>query len=69
MSEMTVQSETMVMPIAYPLDDFYARAGRPLPSIAAVNGAEVPEPYRTLLVHDKRSSSSILDSYSCVWNK
>jgi hypothetical protein len=39
-------------PIAYSLDDFYARAARPLPRIVAVNGAEVPEPYRTLLVHD-----------------
>jgi hypothetical protein len=46
------QPEPVVMPIAYPLDDFYARAGRPLPNIGAVNGAEVPEPYRTLLVHD-----------------
>lgn len=43
---------TIVMPIAYPLDDFYARAGRPLPKIVAVNGAEIPEPQRTLLVHD-----------------
>ena len=40
------------MPIAYPLDDFYARAGRPLPNISAVNGADVPQPYRTLLVHE-----------------
>ena len=44
--------ETVVMPIAYPLDDFYAQARRALPEIVAVNGAEMPEPYRTLLVHD-----------------
>jgi hypothetical protein len=44
--------QQVVMPIAYPLDDFYAQAQRPLPSIVAVNGADVPEPYRTLLVHD-----------------
>ena len=50
MSQM--MSETLVMPIAYPLDDFYAQARRPLPPIKAVNGADVPEPYRTLLVHD-----------------
>jgi hypothetical protein len=53
MKEMTVQQqETVVKPIAYPLDDFYARAGRPLPNIVAAHGADVPEPYRTLLVHD-----------------
>jgi hypothetical protein len=46
------QQDPVVMPIAYPLDDFYARAGRPLPNISAVNGADVPQPYRTLLVHE-----------------
>jgi hypothetical protein len=46
------QQQAVVMPIAYPLDDFYARAGRPLPQIVAVNGADIPEPQRTLLVHD-----------------
>jgi hypothetical protein len=44
--------EATVNPIAYPLDDFYARAGRALPRIVAVSGAEIPEPQRTLLVHD-----------------
>jgi hypothetical protein len=52
MSDMTAQQDPVVKPIAYPLDDFYARAGRTLPNIAAVNGADVPEPHRTLLVHD-----------------
>lgn len=51
MSELQ-QTEATVMPIAYPLDDFYAQARRPLPPISSVNGADVPEPYRTLLVHD-----------------
>ena len=44
--------ETVVMPMAYPLDDFYAQARRPLPEITSINGADMPEPYRTLLVHD-----------------
>jgi chorismate-pyruvate lyase len=44
--------ETVVMPMAYPLDDFYAQARRPLPDIVAISGADMPEPYRTLLVHD-----------------
>ena len=41
----------VVLPIAYPLDDFYTQAGLPLPSIEAVPGDEVPEPYKSLLVH------------------
>ena len=40
-----------VLPIAYPLDDFYAQAGRALPPIEAVAGDDVPEPYKSLLVH------------------
>jgi hypothetical protein len=47
-----LQQQPVVMPIAYPLDDFYARAGRALPRIGAVNGADIPEPQRTLLVHE-----------------
>jgi hypothetical protein len=39
------------LPVAYPLDDFYARAGAPLPSIDTVNPEQVPQPYRSLLVH------------------
>jgi chorismate-pyruvate lyase len=41
------------LPIVYPLDDFYARAGLPLPAIDRITGDEVPEPYRSLLVHDR----------------
>lgn len=40
-----------VLPIAYPLDDFYAQADRALPPIEAVEGDAVPEPYKSLLVH------------------
>lgn len=40
-----------VLPCAYPLDEFYALAGRELPQIEPVKGDEVPEPWRTLLVH------------------
>lgn len=41
-----------VSPIAYPLDEFYAQAGRKLPRIEQVNGDAVPQPYRSLLVHN-----------------
>lgn len=37
--------------LLYPLDEFYARAGLALPPVHAVDGEQVPEPYRQLLVH------------------
>jgi len=44
-------SNSAAQPIVYPLDDFYAQAGRSLPRIEPVEGKDVPEPYQTLLVH------------------
>jgi chorismate-pyruvate lyase len=37
----------------YPLDEFYQRAGLVVPAASLVDGAEMPEPYRSLLVHDR----------------
>jgi hypothetical protein len=45
------QAPARVLPYAYPLDEFYALAHRELPHIEQVRGDEVPEPWRTLLVH------------------
>src|SRR5262245_38177094 len=45
-------SSPAALPIAHPLDEFYAKMGKPLPRIEQVTGDEVPEPYRTLLVHN-----------------
>ena len=45
-------AHTAVSPFAYPLDEFYAQAGRALPAIEAVPGDSIPEPYRMLLVHN-----------------
>ncbi|HTI70069.1 MAG TPA: hypothetical protein VMF06_08890 [Candidatus Limnocylindria bacterium] len=36
-----------------PLDDFYAREGRPLLPFSRIEGESIPEPYRTLLVHQR----------------
>ena|ERR1051326_1075999 len=36
---------------AHPLDQFYARAGHPLPPLAEIDGEAMPEPYKSLLVH------------------
>jgi chorismate-pyruvate lyase len=41
----------IVNPYAYPLDEFCALAGRPLPLIQMIPGDQVPEPCKTLLVH------------------
>jgi len=37
---------------AYPLSEFYAHAKLPLPHIEQIPGDAVPEPYRSLLVHN-----------------
>lgn len=42
-----------VLPFAYPLDEFYAQASLPLPPIEAIAGDAVPEPYHSLLVHER----------------
>ena len=42
-----------VLPFAYPLDEFYAQAGLPLPVIESIPGDAVPEPYHELLVHER----------------
>ena len=43
----------VMAPFAYPLDEFYALAHRELPPLERVEGDEVPEPYRKLLVHNE----------------
>lgn len=35
----------------YPLDEFYANSGLTLPRIEIISGADMPEPFRQLLVH------------------
>jgi hypothetical protein len=42
----------VAVPFVYPLDEFYVRAGMPLPQVERIQGEEMPEPYRSLLVHD-----------------
>jgi hypothetical protein len=48
--------------LLYPLDEFYRRAGLIVPHACLVEGADVPEPYRTLLVHD-RDMTPTLEAY------
>lgn len=45
--------------LVHPLDDFYARAGLPLPPMAEAEGPSLPEPYRSLLVHQNDMTSTL----------
>src|SRR2546425_7220190 len=49
--DQTIQVAAAALPLVYPLDDFYAKSGLPLPKIQRVSPEEVPKPYRSLLVH------------------
>jgi hypothetical protein len=46
------QQPAKVLPFAFPLDSFYARAGLSLPKLEPIDSTQVPEPYRSLLVHN-----------------
>lgn len=37
----------------YPLSEFYARWGLPLPDAVEIEGDAMPQPYRSLLVHER----------------
>ena len=43
----------------YPLDEFYRERGDKLPAIGRVEPDEIPEPYKSLLVHDGDMTSRL----------
>jgi chorismate-pyruvate lyase len=47
----------------YPLDEFYAQAGLALPAVELVPSYEVPEPYRSLLVHTQDMTPTLEGAY------
>ena len=49
--------------IAHPLDELYAHAGLTLPPLEVVDAVDVPEPYRTLLVHQSDMTSTLENFY------
>src|SRR6266581_3023372 len=59
-SESSIESPTSN--ITHPLDEFYARSGLPLPPWQQIEGEEMPEPYKTLLVHENDMTPT-LESY------
>src|SRR6185503_17737422 len=47
----TISTTPAGFSLVHPLDEFYAQAGQPLPPLNQVDGEAVPEPYKSLLVH------------------
>ena len=45
--------------LVHPLDEFYARSGVLLPPLEQVDGEDLPEPYRGLLVHQSDMTSTL----------
>lgn len=47
----------------YPMNEFYEQAGVPLPGVVRVEGRDVPEPYRGLLVHNRDMTPTLASAY------
>jgi len=52
-------------PIAHPLDEFYAQMGLTLPPLQQVDGEDVPQPYKRLLVHNKDMTPTLENFHGC----
>src|SRR5271170_5286788 len=55
----TTTQPNSLQALAFPLTDFYAHAGLPLPPIEIISGDAVPEPYKGFLVHDNEVTPMI----------
>ena len=47
--------------IAYPLNDFYQRNGELMPPLDEIEAERIPEPYKSLLVHENDMTSTLED--------
>src|SRR3989442_15563239 len=47
----------------YPMNEFYEQSGLPLPPVVRVEGCEVPEPYKSLLVHHRDMTPTLEEAY------
>ena len=59
---------TSALDLLYPLNEFYEQAGLILPSASRINGREIPEPYRRLLVHDRDMTPTLEAAYDRKMN-
>jgi chorismate-pyruvate lyase len=49
--------------VLQPLTEFYEESGLPLPAVSLIDGQDVPEPYRRLLVHDSDMTPTLEAAY------
>ena len=54
---------TPIQHVLYPLNEFYEEAGLPSPPAIQIEGREMPEPYRGLLVHDRDMTPTLEAAY------
>jgi len=47
----------------YPLTEFYARWDLPLPAAVEIDGGEMPQPYRNLLVHKRDMTPTLEEAH------
>ena len=64
----TLAPDLSLVDLLYPLNEFYAEAGLAVPSAARINGREMPEPYRRLLVHDRDMTPTMEAAYDRKMN-
>ncbi len=62
-SSILLNAEGRILPIAYPLDEFYIQASRRLPHIDAIPANELPQPARSLLVHERDMTPTLAKFY------
>ncbi len=56
-------SQAPELNLFYPLNEFYDQAGLPLPTVVRVADRDVPEPYKSLLVHTRDMTPTLADAY------
>ena len=49
--------------LLYPLNEFYEQSGLPLPPAVQVAAGDVPEPYRSLLIHTREMTPTLEAAY------
>jgi chorismate-pyruvate lyase len=49
--------------LLYPLSEFYAASGLPLPAVSPVQPPEMAEPYRRLLIHERDMTPTLEAAY------
>ncbi len=52
-----------VADLMFPLEEFYSDRGDMVPQVEAIDGSEVPAPYRELLVHERDMTSTLGEYY------